>query len=48
MIGGKSFLKEVIKTSKLKTFKTRLNRVLMNIPERIILPGCRVAGWRVI
>lgn len=48
MIGGKSFLKEVIKTSKLKTFKTRLNRVFMNIPERVILPGCRVVGWWMI
>lgn len=42
MIGGKSLLKEVIKTPKLKTFKTRLNRVLMNIPKRRLLPwwGC--------
>ena len=38
MIGGKSLLKEMIKTSKLKTFKTRLNRVIMNIPEKRILP----------
>ena len=37
MIGGKSLLKKVIKTSKPKTFKTRLNRVLMNIPKRRIL-----------
>lgn len=44
MIGGKILLKEVIKTSKLKTFKTRLNRLLMNIPEGRILPWLGEGG----
>lgn len=37
MIGGKSFLKEVIKIFKFKIFKTRLNRVFMNILKRRFL-----------
>lgn len=36
MVGGKSLLKKVI--------KTRLNRVLMNIPERRILQWWKYGG----